>query len=183
MHGSEHTTIRRPVQGIQIPDGTPITLEEEMPVRIAQALGDTYTVVTPWGLMIRIDAKDADAIGKEPQEVVTEVSDAPLEQQVWDQLRTCYDPEIPVNIVDLGLIYSCTVLDEPEHDGEPGARVQVTMTLTAPGCGMGQILADDVQRKAEALPGVATAEVELVFDPPWNQNMMTEAAKLQLGML
>jgi probable FeS assembly SUF system protein SufT len=179
MHGSEHTTIRREVQGIQIPDGTPITLEVDMPVRIAQSLGDTYTVVTPWGLMIRIDAKDADAIGKEPVAATLEASDDPLEEQLWSQLRTCYDPEIPVNIVDLGLIYSCNVT---EGEGDSGARVQVTMTLTAPGCGMGQILADDVKSKAEALPGVATADVELVFDPPWNQNMMTEAAKLQLGM-
>ena len=180
MQGSEHTTIRREVHGIQIPDGTPITLEVDMPVRIAQSLGDTYTVVTPWGLMIRIDAKDADAIGKEPIDAVAaldESSDLPLEQHVWDQLRTCYDPEIPVNIVDLGLIYNCSV-----HEGDDGAKVQVTMTLTAPGCGMGQILADDVQRKAEALPAVTSAEVELVFDPPWNQNMMSEAAKLQLGM-
>ncbi len=179
MHGSEHTTIRREVQGIQIPDGTPITLEVDMPVRIAQSLGDTYTVVTPWGLMIRIDAKDADAIGKEPMASTLEESDDPLEEQLWSQLRTCYDPEIPVNIVDLGLIYSCNIT---EGEGDSGARVQVTMTLTAPGCGMGQILADDVKSKAEALPGVDVVDVELVFDPPWNQNMMTEAAKLQLGM-
>jgi probable FeS assembly SUF system protein SufT len=179
MHGSEHTTIRREVQGIQIPDGTPITLEVDMPVRIAQSLGDTYTVVTPWGLMIRIDAKDADAIGKEPVTSTLEASDDPLEEQLWSQLRTCYDPEIPVNIVDLGLIYSCNIT---EGEGDSGARVQVTMTLTAPGCGMGQILADDVKSKAEALPGIEAVDVELVFDPPWNQNMMTEAAKLQLGM-
>jgi probable FeS assembly SUF system protein SufT len=99
---------------------------------------------------------------------------------VWGQLRTCYDPEIPVNVVDLGLIYDCT-LDPPAAEG--GAqRAHVKMTLTAPGCGMGQVLADDVKRKLEELPGISEAEVEVVFDPPWNPNMMTEAAKLQLGM-
>jgi len=98
---------------------------------------------------------------------------------VWGQLRTCFDPEIPVNVVDLGLIYDCTLTD-PDESGQ--RQAQVKMTLTAPGCGMGQVLADDVKRKLEGLPGIAGAEVEVVFDPPWNPNMMTEAAKLQLGM-
>jgi probable FeS assembly SUF system protein SufT len=129
--------------------------------------------------MVRLDAADADVIGKETAARDAAAEQAPLEEQVWAALRTCYDPEIPVNIVDLGLIYDCS-LDEPDASG--ARRAQVKMTLTAPGCGMGQVLADDVKRKLEALPGIALADVEVVFDPPWNQNMMTEAARLQLGM-
>jgi probable FeS assembly SUF system protein SufT len=181
MYGNEQVTTAREVAGIQIPDGTPFTIASGTSVRIAQSLGDTYTLVLPWGQMVRIEARDADAIGKEPKAGPTSAEGAgPLEEQVWGQLRTCYDPEIPVNVVDLGLIYDCT-LDPPPAEG--GAqRAHVKMTLTAPGCGMGQVLADDVKRKLEELPGISEAEVEVVFDPPWNPNMMTEAAKLQLGM-
>jgi probable FeS assembly SUF system protein SufT len=177
MYGSEHTLTTREVVGIQIPDGTPFTLPAKSQVRIAQSLGDTYTLVLPWGQMVRIEAKDADVIGKQPPAADAVAEAGPLEQRVWDQLRTCFDPEIPVNIVDLGLIYDCSLAPAPE-----GQVAHVKMTLTAPGCGMGQVLADDVTRKVEGLPGIARAEVELVFDPPWNQNMMSEAAKLQLGM-
>jgi len=178
VNGSEQTTTRRAARVIQIPDGTPVDLPEATPVRIAQSLGDTYTLVTPWGAMVRLDAADADVIGKEAPERPAEADAAPVEDQVWGQLRTCFDPEIPVNIVDLGLIYDCT-LDDPDDSG--ARRAHVKMTLTAPGCGMGQVLADDVKRKLESLPGVSEAEVEVVFDPPWNPNMMTEAARLQLG--
>jgi probable FeS assembly SUF system protein SufT len=179
MYGHEQTSTSRDCRGIQIPDGTAVTIPAGTSVRIAQALGDTYTLVLPWGQMVRIEASDADAIGKEPtaSTATAAASEGSLEERMWDQLRTCYDPEIPVNIVDLGLIYDCTLVD-----GQEGQRAQVKMTLTAPGCGMGQVLADDVKRKLEALPGVTEAEVEVVFDPPWNPNMMTEAAKLQLGM-
>jgi probable FeS assembly SUF system protein SufT len=179
MYGTEQTTTRRDARVIQIPDGTAMELPAGTFVRIAQSLGDTYTLVTPWGPMVRLDARDADAIGKEALTRDAAAEQAPLEEQVWGQLRTCYDPEIPVNIVDLGLIYDCT-LDEPDAAGARTAHVK--MTLTAPGCGMGQVLADDVKRKLESLAGVAQADVEVVFDPPWNPNMMTEAARLQLGM-
>ena len=182
MYGSEQTLTLREARVIQIPDGTPLVLPAGTSVRIAQALGDTYTLVTPRGQMVRLDAKDADVIGKEAPAApaVSKATDAgSLEEQVWAQLRTCFDPEIPVNIVDLGLIYDCSVSD-PDESG--GRQAQVKMTLTAPGCGMGQVLADDVKRKLEGLPGLTTADVEVVFDPPWNPNMMTEAAKLQLGM-
>ena len=179
MQGTEQTTTRRAARVIQIPDGTPIELPAGTFVRIAQSLGDTYTLVTPRGQMVRLDAQDADVIGREPATRDATADTAPLEEQVWAQLRTCFDPEIPVNIVDLGLIYDCT-LDPPNELGAQTAHVK--MTLTAPGCGMGQVLADDVQRKLESLPGIGTADVEVVFDPPWNPNMMTEAAKLQLGM-
>ena len=182
MNGSEQTTTQRECRVIQIPDGTPMVLPAGTAVRIAQALGDTYTLVTPRGHMVRLEAKDADVIGKEPPAAPagsTEGETGTLEEQVWAQLRTCFDPEIPVNVVDLGLIYDCT-LDDADEAGK--RRAQVKMTLTAPGCGMGQVLADDVKRKLEGLPGIGGVEVELVFDPPWNQNMMSEAAKLQLGM-
>jgi probable FeS assembly SUF system protein SufT len=184
-YGSEQVTTSRETRGIQIPDGTPYTIPAGTSVRIAQSLGDTYTLVLPWGQMVRIESRDADAIGKEPhasasnQGTGAAADDASLEEQVWGQLRTCYDPEIPVNIVDLGLIYDCTLSADEGGDGQ---QAQVKMTLTAPGCGMGQVLADDVKRKLEGLPGITRAEVEVVFDPPWNPNMMTEAAKLQLGM-
>ena len=181
MYGTEQVITSRDTSGIQIPDGTPIDVPAGTSVRIAQALGDTYTLVLPWGAMVRIEARDADAIGKEPPATgatAPEEEAASLEERVWAQLRTCYDPEIPVNIVDLGLVYDCTL--EGEEGGPRTARVK--MTLTAPGCGMGQVLADDVKRKLEALPGIEQAEVEVVFDPAWNPNMMTEAARLQLGM-
>jgi probable FeS assembly SUF system protein SufT len=181
MYGNEQVLTSRETRGIQIPDGTPVTVPAGTSVRVAQALGDTYTLVLPWGAMVRIEARDADAIGKEPPPATGGGEDeepASLEERVWAQLRTCYDPEIPVNIVDLGLIYDCTLEGE---DGGP-RRAHVKMTLTAPGCGMGQVLADDVKRKLEGLPGIEQAEVEVVFDPAWSPNMMTEAARLQLGM-
>ena len=179
MMGNEQVTTTRECRVIQIPDGTPIELPAGTSVRIAQALGDTYTLVTPRGLMVRLDAQDADAIGKEKVAAVAGDDAGSVEEQVWGQLRTCFDPEIPVNIVDLGLIYDCS-LSEPDVEGK--RRAHVTMTLTAPGCGMGQVLADDVKRKVEGLAGVSGADVDVVFDPAWNPNMMTEAAKLQLGM-
>ena len=179
MNGTEQVTTQREARVIQIPDGTPMVLPAGTSVRIAQALGDTYTLVTPRGQMVRLDARDAEVIGKEAPAAPAEGEGGPLEEQVWGQLRTCFDPEIPVNIVDLGLIYDCG-LSDPDDAGQRQAHVK--MTLTAPGCGMGQVLADDVKRKLERLPGIAAAEVEVVFDPPWNPNMMTEAAKLQLGM-
>jgi probable FeS assembly SUF system protein SufT len=133
------------------------------------------------GNLFRIAGADADAIGKEvvkAPELPVNASDDDVLTAAWDQLRTCYDPEIPINIVDLGLIYECTVSAQPD-----GQRVlNVRLTLTAPGCGMGDVLVQDIRQKLEIIPTVAAANVELVFDPPWNQSMMTEAARLQTGM-
>jgi probable FeS assembly SUF system protein SufT len=184
-YGSEPIVLRRDVDAVQIPSGVSMVLEKDTEVRITQSLGGTYTVMTPWGLA-RVGGKDADALGIEPEAASSPAaadsaveSPEDLEKAVWDQLRTCYDPEIPVNIVDLGLVYSCTVT--PLSEG--GHRVEVKFTLTAPGCGMGDWLAHDMRAKIEALPGVKDSDVQVVFEPPWNQSMMSEAAKLELGML
>jgi probable FeS assembly SUF system protein SufT len=149
-------------------------------VLITQQLGGSYTVMTDRGALYRVDERDGDALGKEPQAETAseERSDLSLEDQVWAQLKKCYDPEIPVNIVDLGLIYNCEISD----DGDASV-VDIKMTLTAPGCGMGPVLAQDVKSRIDELHGVRKALVEIVFDPPWNQNMMTEAARLQLGFM
>jgi probable FeS assembly SUF system protein SufT len=179
MFSREETVLTREVDAIQIPDGTPTRLPAGTPVMITQSLGDTYTVMPVYGGMFRIDGRDADALGKEPVRPAADSGDgANLEERVWNEMRRCYDPEIPVNIVDLGLVYDCTVAPHPDGGD---ALVTVRMTLTAPGCGMGEVLAADVRRRVEGLPGVREADVEIVFDPPWNKDMMTEAAKLQLG--
>jgi probable FeS assembly SUF system protein SufT len=148
-------------------------------VVITQALGGSYTVIVH-GNMARIAGADADAIGRE----VTASTVAPepgqlTEEQVYEALRACYDPEIPVNIVELGLVYDMQVLPLPGG----GHRVEIKMTLTAPGCGMGEVLVQDVRDKVEIVPTVARANVELVFDPPWNQTMMSDEARLQTGMM
>ncbi len=176
----EPVTLSRDVIGILIPQGTKVELPEGAQAAITQALGGSFTVQVE-GHLFRIEGKDADAIGKEVQngpDIPQDADDATLEKAVWDQLRTCYDPEIPVDIVELGLIYECKV--EPTEDGS--RRAVVKMTLTAPGCGMGDILVEDVRSKVLALPPITDAEVELVFDPPWNQSMMSDAAKLATGM-
>ena len=165
-----------------IPVGSQVTLQKGEQAHITQTLGGSYTVIVN-GNMFRIEGKDADALGLEvaakPVSTGVPVSQEQLEKEIWNQLRSCYDPEIPVNIVDLGLIYDChlTPLAPGSH------KVDVKMTLTAPGCGMGPMLAQDVQNKVLNLEGVEDVAVELVWDPPWNQGMMTEAAKLQLGLL
>ncbi|WP_348672335.1 putative Fe-S cluster assembly protein SufT [uncultured Abyssibacter sp.] len=177
---SEPVTLRRDVIGILIPAGDRVELPEDTDAVITQALGGSYTIYVE-GHLFRIDGKDADALGKEPEGELTlpeDASDADVEKLIWEQMKTCYDPEIPVNIVDLGLIYSCKV----DHD-DAGRKVRVEMTLTAPGCGMGDILVGDVRNKVLQVPTVESADVELVFDPPWNQGMMSEAARLATGML
>ena len=185
MYSNEPVSLRRDVQAAVVPVGTRVTLEAGETAYITQALGGTYTVVVN-GNMFRIEGRDADALGLEapakPAAIAPAAPLAPeaLEKQVWDAMRTCYDPEIPVNIVDLGLIYDCVVSPLPDGGGR---RVDVKMTLTAPGCGMGPVLQQDVQNKVLSLEGVDEANIELVWDPPWNQGMMSEAAKLQLGML
>lgn len=183
MQERESATLSRDCEAVLIPSGDNITLKKGQEVIITQALGGSYTVIV-LGNLARIDGKDADAIGKEVVTGVEEegaaAADQVDEQLVWEQLKTCYDPEIPVNIVDLGLIYDLRIT--PMQDGA-GQRVDIKMTLTAPGCGMGPIIADDVRHKVLAVPGVAEAYVELVWDPMWNQSMMSEAAQLRLGML
>jgi probable FeS assembly SUF system protein SufT len=147
---------------------------------ITQALGGSFTVYLD-GNLFRISGEDADAIGKEvvkPPELPPNATEEDVKKLAWDQMRTCYDPEIPINIVDLGLVYECEVTAN-----EDGTRnVSVRMTLTAPGCGMGEVLVQDVKDKVERIPTVRVADVQLVFDPPWNQSMMSEAARLQTGM-
>jgi probable FeS assembly SUF system protein SufT len=175
-------TLSRDVEAAIVPAGSTVTLQKGEEARITQSLGGSYTVIVN-GNMFRIDGKDADALGMTPTAAPAPtgqpVTQENLEKEVWNQLRMCYDPEIPVNIVDLGLIYDCHL--EPLETGRH--KVDVKMTLTAPGCGMGPMLAQDVQNKLLALEGVDDVAVELVWDPPWNQGMMTEAAKLQLGLL
>jgi probable FeS assembly SUF system protein SufT len=176
--------LKRDCEAVIIPVGERVTLQKGEQAFITQTLGGSYTVVVN-GNMFRIDGQDADALGLEPQEAApahTPKAESPeeLEKQVWEQMRTCYDPEIPVNIVDLGLIYDCQVTPLP---GGEGNRVEVKMTLTAPGCGMGDYLRQDVQNKLLCIEGVEEAEVELVWEPQWNQSMMSEAAQLQLGMM
>lgn len=184
MNQHEPITLSRECEAIQIPNGTKMVLAAGTVVYVTQSLGDTYTVTTDHGYMVRIAGKDADAIGMEqtaPSPTVTEAPQGPedLEKLVWDQLRTCYDPEIPVNIVDLGLVYQCSVV--PLAAG--GHRAEVKLTLTAPGCGMGGVLAADAQGKIGALPGIKESNVEIVFEPQWNPSMMSEAARLELGMM
>jgi probable FeS assembly SUF system protein SufT len=175
----EQIALARDITAIQIPDGNRVKLSEGTPVVITQALGGSYTVMTDYGQMLRIDEKDADAIGKERPADSAAAGGETLEERIWNQLRKVYDPEIPVNVVELGLVYDCQL--EEREDGTHD--VQVKMTLTAPGCGMGDVLAQDVQQKVENLDGVHSADVEIVFDPQWSMEMMSEAARLQLGML
>jgi probable FeS assembly SUF system protein SufT len=185
MQTNERVILRRGCQAIQIPNGNMVTLPAGSEVQITQSLGGTHTVMTSNGSLVRITGADADALGKETAvESLARASTVPIgpagvEQLVWDQLRTCFDPEIPVNIVDLGLVYHCQATPVPEG----GNKVEVRFTLTAPGCGMGDILKADMERKIRQLPGVSNVDVEVVFEPPWDQEMMSEAAKLELGML
>lgn len=178
MYTREETTLQREVAGIQIPDGVSVMLPEGARVMITQELGGSYTVMTEGGAMFRIDERNADALGKEAVVDHETEEQGSLEDRIWAQLRKCFDPEIPVNIVDLGLIYDCTI-----EEADAPRRVSIQMTLTAPGCGMGPVLADDVRRRIEDLSEVGEVAVEVVFDPPWNPSMMTEAARLQLGFM
>ena len=183
MHENTERTLTRDCPAVQIPAGNTIVLHAGATVFITQSLGGSYTVATEMGLA-RITAQNADALGLE-----VAASEAPAaasatgetvdEKKIWDQLKTCYDPEIPVNIVDLGLIYDCQITPRNGH----GALVTVKMTLTAPGCGMGPVLAQEAKSRIESLPGVDEANVELVWDPPWNQAMISESGKMQLGIL
>jgi probable FeS assembly SUF system protein SufT len=183
MQANAPVTLTRDVDAAVVPVGTKVTLMKGETAYITQSLGGSYTVVVN-GNMFRIADKDADALGLEVVKPTTPVLSGPvtqevLEKQVWESLKTCYDPEIPVNVVDLGLIYDCHLTPI----GDNSYKADVKMTLTAPGCGMGPVLAQDVQNKLISLEPIDEANVELVWDPPWNQGMMTEAAKLQLGLM
>lgn len=178
---SEPVRFERDCAAVLVPQGDAVTLPAGTIGYITQSLGGSWTVFVEGNLM-RIAGEDADAIGKEPPEPIQlpdGASDEDVETLVWRQLRTCFDPEIPVNIVELGLVYSAEV--STQDDGQ--RKVDVTMTLTAPACGMGDILVEDVRSKIELIPTVAEADVELVFDPPWNQTMMSDVARLETGML
>ena len=184
MQNVTSVELTRDCDAVQIPAGNPVTLRAGTPVDITQTLGGTYTVHTGGGLY-RISSKDADALGlrHEPMESSgaakpETVSLDDLEKMVWDTLKTCYDPEIPVNIVDLGLIYDMHV----EQEASGGYRIGVKMTLTAPGCGMGTVIAGDAQQKLLCLPGVQGADVEIVWDPPWHQSMIAAEGRRILGL-
>ena len=182
MRGYENEpfVIGRPVQGIMVPSGTSVDLQVGQAGYITQALGGSFTVYIE-GTLYRLTGADADAIGQEviaAPELPPNATEDDVRELAWQQMRTCFDPEIPINIVELGLIYHCAVNANPD-----GSRhVEVHMTLTAPGCGMGEVLVRDIREKVELIPTVREADVQLVFDPPWNQTMMSEAARLQTGM-
>jgi len=177
----EDRTLSRDVEVAAIPYGDRITLTMGTTVFITQALGGSYTAMTDHGYLVRIEGKDADAIGEKPVLPMTaeDRQGRSTQDLAWDQLKTCFDPEIPVNIVDLGLVYKCEV----EPIGGDGEKVKVEFTLTAPGCGMGDFLRQDVQQKLLAIPGVKEADVQVVLDPPWDQSMMSDVARLQLGLM
>jgi probable FeS assembly SUF system protein SufT len=180
MTSNIHTVLNRNCDVIEIPSGRASTLPQGMSLRIMQSRGDSYTVWTDYGQMYRIEGKDADALGLEAGSGAAEATEEAREfneQMIWDILKTVYDPEIPVNIVDLGLIYSCKISDvQPE-----GKRVDINMSMTAPGCGMGGVLKADIEARLARLPLVKEVDVEVVFDPPWDMSRMSEAARLQLG--
>ncbi|MEZ5325307.1 MAG: putative Fe-S cluster assembly protein SufT [Verrucomicrobiales bacterium] len=183
MHSESDIEVSREVEAIQIPSGDTIKIPAGTKVRITQSLGGTYTVATDYGLA-RISSRDKDALGMEDKAGATSAASGEkltgeaLEQAVWGQLKEVYDPEIPVNIVDLGLVYDCQLT------GDEGAKVvEVKMTLTAPGCGMGPTIAADAQSRVMTINGIEDAKVELVWDPPWNQDMISEEGRMRLGMV
>jgi probable FeS assembly SUF system protein SufT len=178
---NKERTLSRECEAVLIPSGDRITLPEGTRVHITQTLGGSYTVMADFGLA-RISGENADALGEERQELsVQNVAPGvePTEDMVMEQLRQCYDPEIPVNIVDLGLVYGCEI----QSTERGNYRVEVSMTLTAPGCGMGPAIAADARSKIMVLPNIEDAEVNLVWDPPWNQEMISEEGKMKLGLI
>ena len=185
MESGEAVTLSRECEAIMIPSGERLSLTAGSRVWITQSLGGGFTVTTDRGQLVRIAAKNADALGMEvpitEKGAASAAPDGPveIENRVWDQLRMCFDPEIPVNIVDLGLVYHCHVATLAEG----GSRAEVQFTLTARGCGMGEVLKEDIRNKIMSVPGVSEVDVELVWDPPWDQSMISGAAKHRLGML
>ena len=181
MSEKKITILSRDCTALLVPSGARIMLHADTEVVITQSLGSSYTV-SVYGNLARIDGKDADALGKTPTDPLEELpEDATIEDKVWHQLKTVYDPEIPVNIVDLGLVYFCHV--HPDLEDNTGFNVNIVMTLTAPGCGMGPVIAHDAKQKVSSIPAIKHVDVEIVFDPPWDQSKMSDTAKLELGML
>lgn len=181
MSGDQSIRTTRDVQVLRIPSGEQILLPADTNVVVTQALGGSYTILVPTQAgLFRLNGEDADAIGHTPTaRGAASAADGPVkEEAVWEALKTCYDPEIPVNIVDLGLIYDCKITP-----AENGSQVAVKMTLTAPGCGMGPVLAREAEEKITALSGVASASVELVWDPPWSPDRISTAGRERLGMV
>ncbi|OGT45949.1 MAG: putative Fe-S cluster assembly protein SufT [Gammaproteobacteria bacterium RIFCSPHIGHO2_12_FULL_41_20] len=179
FHTEMSVEIQRDCDATLIPSGDKVSVKQGTPVLITQMLGSSYTVYVN-GNLVRIAGKDGDALGL----VVMEEEDinagpGTVEDKVWRQLKTCFDPEIPVNIVDLGLVYTCQVIPFAKDS----YRVEIEMTLTAPGCGMGPVLANDVEEKIRQIHDVVEVKVAVVFDPPWDRSMVSDAAKLQLGLL
>ena len=173
-------TLARDCEATRIPSGSTVVLPAGTRVTITQSLGGQFTVTTEDGALLRIADKDADALGERAPAVQPPVNEGPFEEErVWEQLRTVFDPEIPVNLVDLGLIYRCQAVPLPQG----GHRVEIAMSMTAPGCGMGDVLKEDVRRKVLSVPGVRETRVEVVWDPPWDASRMSDAARLQLGWM
>lgn len=184
MNSNEPITLTRDVEGTVVPIGTKVILQKGELAHVTQSLGGSYTIVVN-GNMFRLADKDVDALGfevaaKPVSPTGQRRTPEELEKEVWSQLKTCYDPEIPVNIVDLGLVYNCELTPIAENSSY---RADLKITLTAAGCGMGPALSSDVETKLVALDEITEAHVDVVFDPPWNQSMMSEAAKLQLGLM
>ena len=184
MHSNEPITLTRDVEGTIVPVGTKVTLQKGELAHITQSLGGSYTIIVN-GNMFRLADKDVDALGievaaKPASPTGQRRTPEELEQEVWSQLKTCYDPEIPVNIVDLGLVYDCVLTPIAETSSY---RAQLKITLTAAGCGMGPALSSDVQAKLMVLDEITEASCDVVFDPMWNQSMMSEASKLELGLM
>jgi probable FeS assembly SUF system protein SufT len=179
MANREAVVVTRDVQVECVPDGTPLELPAGIVAHITQALGSNFTLVVE-GQLVRLKGADADAIGREvptlPPAATGDTADLP--SRIQAVLKTCYDPEIPVDIVELGLVYGCDL--SPMESGE--TRVDIQLTLTAPGCGMGELLANEVADKVLALQGVGEVNVQLVLDPPWDRSRMSEAAQLALGL-
>ncbi|HRI82209.1 MAG TPA: putative Fe-S cluster assembly protein SufT [Opitutaceae bacterium] len=184
MTQTKERTLTREVAATQIPSGDKHTLPAGTKVTIHQTLGGSYTVQTDTGLF-RIDGRDADALGEQATDntvqAATLADGSPDPAAVWTQLRKVFDPEIPVNIVDLGLVYSLDI--EKRETAEGGYKVSIAMTLTAPGCGMGPAIAEDAKGKVLLVPGVADAEVKITWEPPWNQSMISEEGKMKLGLI
>ncbi len=170
-------SLKRDVEAVEIPAGFKVILPAGSDVVVQQTLGGNFTVVTGWGHMLRIAGKDADALGGETAAQAAPKSDKFDEKLVWDELKTVFDPEIPVNIVDLGLVYECKISQQDE-----GRNIDIKMSMTAPGCGMGDVLRADIESKLSRLPEVKEVHAEVVFDPPWHPSRMSEAARLQLGL-
>ena len=180
MSEKELIVLNRDCMALLVPSGARIMLHAGTEVSVTQSLGNSYTV-SVYGNLVRIDGKDADALGKAPTDPLAHLPpEASVEDKVWYQLKTVFDPEIPVNIVDLGLVYKCDI--QPDHEETKFYCVKIEMTLTAPGCGMGPVIAADAKQRILSIPEVKSAEIEIVFDPPWGRSMMSDLAKLELGL-